>query len=26
VPAPLKKSESKSDPDFDDDLPDNLVA
>jgi hypothetical protein len=26
VPAPLKKSESKSDPDFDDDLPDDLVA
>jgi hypothetical protein len=26
VAAPLKRSESKSDPDFDDDLPDNLVA
>jgi hypothetical protein len=26
VAAPLKKSESKSDPDFDDDLPDDLVA
>jgi hypothetical protein len=26
VAAPLKRSESKSDPDFDDDLPDDLVA